>query len=473
LQPVSRNQFQVSVPGCRLRRLGPEARTKALRRTAVNQQMADSEGTVFSENRPVQIRRRTANMDSWRLHVTEMPFSMPTSNTLASEIWKQDLSFELSNSETANHTLPGSTQGPNIGHNNFFSITRANGDTILLSQPLVDDVEPWSLQTLNVSSSPDSIIAIPMPNFHPTCENGKQMLSNEIPISSSKCRDIGFLMHQDSAWISCSSKSVSCVDRVDSFIIPDGILMQTIEIHELNHGGPSATANCVERPRRHHIGSDQIPFSQPAYDSTLPPSGRDDLRGASTDPKSWRPQILEIPSTPVDAANPCSVHLNDSSRHGKRKHPERPDAEGSRASVRKHEPPQNATAALFMDVAEQPESTICIHGRRRTRCTTCQGTYVCSHGRVKSQCRDCGGPSFCIHGRRKTACKDCGGSLFCSHGRQKSRCKDCGGVSICCHGRRRSQCRECGGAAICCHGRRRSACKDCRVASVSRKAQRA
>ena len=183
-----------------------------------------------------------------------------------------------------------------------------------------------------------------------------------------------------------SSKSLPCADRVDYFIITDGILMQTIETHDHNQGEPSATAYCVERPRHHYIGDDQIPFSQQAYDSTLPPSGRADLRGASTDPKSWRPQILEIPSTPVDAANPCSVHVNDSSRHGKRKHPERPDAEGSRAPVRKHEPPQNATAAMSMDshrVAELQASSTAIHGRHGTRSKDHQGTYACSHGRVK------------------------------------------------------------------------------------------
>ena len=40
-------------------------------------------------------------------------------------------------------------------------------------------------------------------------------------------------------------------------------------------------------------------------------------------------------------------------------------------------------------------------------------------------------------------CKDCGGSSICVHGRQRSRCKECGGSGICEHGRVRSLCKEC------------------------------
>ena len=40
---------------------------------------------------------------------------------------------------------------------------------------------------------------------------------------------------------------------------------------------------------------------------------------------------------------------------------------------------------------------------------------------------DCGGSSVCEHGRRRSRCKDCGGGSICEHGRVRSICKDCGG----------------------------------------------
>ena len=63
-------------------------------------------------------------------------------------------------------------------------------------------------------------------------------------------------------------------------------------------------------------------------------------------------------------------------------------------------------------------------------------------------------------------CKKCGGSSICEHGRERSKCKECGGSGICEHGRQRSQCKECGGSSICEHGRQRSKCKECRIAAL-------
>ena len=36
-------------------------------------------------------------------------------------------------------------------------------------------------------------------------------------------------------------------------------------------------------------------------------------------------------------------------------------------------------------------------------------------------------------------CKDCDGSSLCEHGRVRSRCKDCGGSGLCEHGREHSR----------------------------------
>ena len=57
--------------------------------------------------------------------------------------------------------------------------------------------------------------------------------------------------------------------------------------------------------------------------------------------------------------------------------------------------------------------------------------------------RECGGSSICEHGKEKSKRRECGGSSICEHGKQKSTRRECGGSSICEHGKRKSQCREC------------------------------
>ena len=200
---------------------------------------------------------------------------------------------------------------------------------------------------------------------------------------------------------------------------------------------------------------------------------------SATNLHSLKSHILEISSATMDDDDDTFyIHLQKHLSEKKRENLSEPDAGEGSAHACDEEMLIHAMADPLKESVDPSESqasskpqprqqeSACRHGRRRTRCKDCQGTYICRHGRIKSQCRDCGSASFCLHGRRKTACKDCGGSLFCSHGRQKSRCKDCGGVSICPHGRRRSQCKDCGGAAVCCHGRRKSTCKACGGASV-------
>merc|ERR1712166_1729212 len=65
--------------------------------------------------------------------------------------------------------------------------------------------------------------------------------------------------------------------------------------------------------------------------------------------------------------------------------------------------------------ASQGKSSICQHGRQRSRCKDCGGGSICQHGRERSQCKQCGGSSICQHGRRRYECKECGGSSICEH----------------------------------------------------------
>ena len=350
--------------------------------------------------------------DSWRSHVTEMPCILNVVSPTRDK-WKQGHKAELPHDDAASQCYPDSNR-PDIGHSNCLSIIKANGDAIMISQPLIDNVESWRLQSRERQSNPDA------------------------------------------------SRSPLCME---SCSIANNVLMRNIEIPVRDEWGPRDTTSCYEglgHKDRHGIMNDYISYSRHGYGPGSPPCHGQpchEVLESTADVDSWRWHIAEIPPAPEETVKPPDAQVYAEAQYVEKKN----------APVCNDETPRCATSALFMDshgFAEHQTSSTCIHGRRRTRCTTCQGAYVCSHGRVKSQCRDCGGPSFCIHGRRKTACKDCGGSLFCSHGRQKSRCKDCGGVSICGHGRRRSQCKDCGGAAICCHGRRRSTCVPCGGASV-------
>jgi len=118
--------------------------------------------------------------------------------------------------------------------------------------------------------------------------------------------------------------------------------------------------------------------------------------------------------------------------------------------------------------ASKGKSSICQHGRQRSKCKDCGGASICQHGRISTQCKECGGASICQHGRIRTQCKQCGGASICQHGRQRSICKECGGASICQHGRIRNVCKECGGASICQHRRVRCRCKECANVYIGR-----
>jgi hypothetical protein len=103
----------------------------------------------------------------------------------------------------------------------------------------------------------------------------------------------------------------------------------------------------------------------------------------------------------------------------------------------------------------------CIHGKRKSNCSECDGINICEHGKHKAHCKLCGGSQICIHGKNKHYCKDCDGSGLCEHGKSKYTCVDCDGLGVCEHGRRKYNCTECEGAGICEHGKRRNRCKDC------------
>ena len=74
---------------------------------------------------------------------------------------------------------------------------------------------------------------------------------------------------------------------------------------------------------------------------------------------------------------------------------------------------------------------------------------------------------MCIHGRRKARCSECGGNEICLHGKQRYKCKDCMGRGICIHDIQRYFCRSCGGKGICSHDRRKNECILCKSKSTA------
>ncbi len=375
--------------------------------------------------------------------------SISSSDPSPSKIWKHDLTSEISNgSEAASNSLLDNYR-PNIGHSYSLSINKADLNAILLPQPVIDNLDSWRLHVQELKSSSNTTPMPNSPSLYPFVSHYQvKGASNEV-MSINPCGGFGLLYPSKA----CTSNSPP---YLRSCSISEGILTQNIDSPVREEWVLSVAATRHER----HGDRLDMRILQKRHDTEpVPRRGLQDVLESTTDPDSWRLHITEMSPAPIDTVKPSDGQIC----------PKVPCAVGSRAPVRNDSLPPSAASALCMDsrgAAEQHATSTCIHGRRRTRCAACQGTYVCSHGRVKSQCRVCGGPSFCLHGRRKTACKDCGGSLFCGHGRQKSRCKDCGGVAICGHGRRKAQCKDCGGADLCCHGRRRSTCVPCGGASV-------
>jgi len=86
-------------------------------------------------------------------------------------------------------------------------------------------------------------------------------------------------------------------------------------------------------------------------------------------------------------------------------------------------------------------SSMCFHGRQRSRCKECDGSSFCEHMRLRHYCKECGGSGICIHKRRKSDCKECRGSSICEHGKQKRQCKDCVAIyGKCEHGKTKNRC---------------------------------
>ncbi len=109
---------------------------------------------------------------------------------------------------------------------------------------------------------------------------------------------------------------------------------------------------------------------------------------------------------------------------------------------------------------------ICEHGKRKSRCTLCDGSEICVHKKIKYRCITCCGSSICEHGKRKDCCRSCGGSAFCCHEKRKDICKECNGSALCEHGKQKAQCKECNGTSICEHNKRKSYCKKCGGSSL-------
>jgi hypothetical protein len=79
-----------------------------------------------------------------------------------------------------------------------------------------------------------------------------------------------------------------------------------------------------------------------------------------------------------------------------------------------------------------------------------------SENRIKNW-HFCGGTSVCMHGRQKSRCKECNGRAYREHRVAKARCTlGCGGSSVCI---RKEYCKEgCAGSSICGHGTHKWKC---------------
>ncbi len=112
------------------------------------------------------------------------------------------------------------------------------------------------------------------------------------------------------------------------------------------------------------------------------------------------------------------------------------------------------------------KKTICVHGKRKTRCIKCGGSDFCIHEKRKSRCKQCGGSEICIHQIIKTTCKTCKGGSICEHNNVRSRCRQCKGGSLCIHNKIKINCKDCKGSQICIHNKAKSSCKYCGGSSL-------
>ena len=106
----------------------------------------------------------------------------------------------------------------------------------------------------------------------------------------------------------------------------------------------------------------------------------------------WSNHIVEV----VNASDYAeSIETTYSKR---RKRLIEPDEETSNSSTTCMTP-ERSTVVQERTSKKFKESSICQHGRQRSRCKECGGSSICEHSRVRSKCKECGGSSICNHSR--------------------------------------------------------------------------
>jgi hypothetical protein len=96
------------------------------------------------------------------------------------EKWRQERKPELPHDDTASQCHPDGDR-PDIGHSNCLSIMKENGNTTMLSQPLIDNVESWRMQSRERQLNPDASSSPPCMESSSIAKN-VLMLNIEIPV---------------------------------------------------------------------------------------------------------------------------------------------------------------------------------------------------------------------------------------------------------------------------------------------------
>ena len=300
----------------------------------------------------------TAQNDSWRLHVTEIPsvpnafttdgisVTMPIYSFPASEKWKQKLTLQLCDGEKASSALVSE-----LGHGHCSSIVNENGEPILPSAPFMDSLSSWR-QHGKASHEVES-----MPNF----------------------------LHQAYGSTSLLTPGPRNHDLRESSTDP---FSWNSHILETSYS-PIDAANALDAPKRKYEPNAQ-------ENSRL-------FRGYVHDDK---PRCNAAATLIIDgygaADHPAAgSHGRRICLHGRVKS-QCKDCGGPSFCIhgRRKTACKDCGGSLF-----------CSHGRQKSRCKDCGGVSICCHGRRRSQCKDCGGADMCGHGRRKSACKVCRGEV--------------------------------------------------------------
>jgi hypothetical protein len=189
--------------------------------------------------KPLSCHSNKTDIDSWKLHVTEIPHIPDDgwTQTLKSpegEKWKQIPTSELTNNVAA-------SEHPNIVHDPFFSVKKANSDSIFMFPPYNDKIDSWKL----IERSP-ILACSSIQNLHDLA-SWKDMPSNE-SATISEYSDIGVHSHSG---LTSKSFFAPCRISIDNLVLSPAAdnIMMNIDAPESNILGQNIGLSRNERSR--------------------------------------------------------------------------------------------------------------------------------------------------------------------------------------------------------------------------------